>query len=132
MKLALFSGKYREFIGLMKTTFASIPSILNKQDEKYYHSLFYLTISLMIDYLNSVQAEVLTNIGRIDMVLSIPEKVFIFEFKIDRTAEKAIEQIKQKKYAEKYLTEGKKIILIGIDFSSTERNIRDYKVEEMD
>ena len=83
----------------------------------------------MIDYKNTVQSELLTNNGRIDMVLETEQKIFIFEFKIDQSAEKAVEQIRSKGYPEKFEQSPKKIILIGIDFSSEERNIREYRIE---
>ena len=64
------------------------------------------------------------------MTLIGPEQIFILEFKVDMPAEAALEQIKTKKYYEKYLSSGKKIILIGIHFDSKIRNIAGFEWEE--
>ncbi len=59
------------------------------------------------------------------------DKVFIIEFKCNQNAGRVIRQIRQKGYAEKYRGKGVKVILMGIDFSSEERNIREWKIEEL-
>jgi len=73
----------------------------------------------MISYLCriEVEAEVNTNIGRIDGVIEFSESIHIVEFKINRPAEEGLKQIINKKYYEKYLTKGKPIYLMGISFS---------------
>jgi len=57
--------------------------------------------------------------------------VYIFEFKLsgNGSAEDALNQIKEKEYAAKYLTDGKKIMLIGAGFDEKTRTIKDWKVE---
>jgi hypothetical protein len=77
-----------------------------------------------------VAAEVSTNIGIIDMVIDLPAEIWIMEFKINASADSALAQIHEKKYYEKYLHLGKPIKLIGVEFSSTERNITEFKVED--
>ncbi len=52
--------------------------------------------------------------------------IYLIEFKVDIPGEKALEQIKSKGYAEKYQSRDKKIVLIGISFSSKERNVTDF------
>ena len=74
-----------------------------------------------------VHAEHLTNLGRIDLVLELPEAYYIFECKLGKTPAKALEQIEQKKYFERYIQKGKTIGLVGINFSLEERNISDWK-----
>ncbi len=71
----------------------------------------------------------MTNIGRSDVVLEFNERVYIFEAKLDKSAEEAIKQIKEKKYYEKY--RGKEIYLIGINISSEKRNIEEYIIEKL-
>jgi hypothetical protein len=75
-----------------------------------------------------VIAEDVTNKGRIDLTLKMKDKILIIEFKVDKK-EEPIKQIKERKYYEKYLNEGKKIYLVGINFDSEERNISEYKYE---
>ena len=69
--------------------------------------------------------------GRADCVITTADSVYIFEFKLsgNGSAEDALNQIKEKRYAEKYLVDGKKIVLIGAGFDEVTRTIRDWKVE---
>jgi hypothetical protein len=78
-----------------------------------------------------VKAEVRTNKGRVDMVIELPSETWLMEFKIDQGVDIAIAQIREKKYYEKYLHLGKPIKLIGLEFSSTGRNISGFKIEEL-
>ena len=112
------------------TLFASIPYnwyINNHLDkyEGYYASIFYAVFA-SIGY--AIKLEDPTNRGRIDMTITTAKVVIIFEFKImekEKESEQntALEQIKNKKYSEKYLNPGKEIYLVGIEFSKVERNI---------
>ncbi|WP_208123306.1 PD-(D/E)XK nuclease domain-containing protein, partial [Facilibium subflavum] len=76
-------------------------------------------------------AEDVTNQGRIDLTLVMPDKVLIIEFKLTKfgSAMDAISQIKAKGYAEKYLTYGKPIYLIGISFDRAKRNVAELLFE---
>ena len=78
----------------------------------------------------SAQGEVQTNDGRIDLVAQTPDDIYIVEFKLDRPAAEAMEQIKGKDYAGKYALSKKRITLIGISFSSEKRTIVGELVEE--
>ena len=52
------------------------------------------------------------------------------EFKLEEPVKNAIAQIKTRKYAESYKNSSKTILLVGINFSKTERNVESWKVEE--
>lgn len=67
-----------------------------------------------------MESEVNTNIGRIDGVIEFPDKIYIIEFKYNLPAEDGLNQIKQKKYYEKYLSSGKRLIMIGVSFTRDE------------
>ena len=75
--------------------------------------------------------EEVTNIGRIDAVLQTPSHVYVIEFKLDKSAQKALEQIKNQKYAEKYKLLKKPIVAIGLVFDSKTRNIVEYAWEKV-
>ena len=113
----------------MTAIFASIPyDIESKRDEAYFHTLFYLMLSVSgID----AQSSVLTCKGRIDLAVSFPELVYIIEFKCNQSAETAIRQIQEQGYAEKYQRSGKKVILLGINFSSETRNVTEWQVSSL-
>ena len=115
------------FFETVTAVFASVPYTLNTQrDEAYFHTIFYLMMSASGADANS---EVLTSRGRIDLVVEYADKIFIIEFKCNQSAKAGIKQIKNKGYAEKYIQRGKKIMLMGINFSSEERNVAEWKFE---
>ncbi len=95
--------------------------------EGYYASVLYAFLSALGFY---SKAEDPTNRGRIDLTLITDTTIYIFEFKVD-SKEDAIEQIKEMKYYEKYQADNKDVYLIGINFSSDERNISDFQTEKI-
>ena len=110
----------------MSAIFASIPYTLNaKRDEAYFHTIFYLMLSASG---TDVQCEPLTSEGRIDLAVLFSDKVYLIEFKCDQRADMGIQQIQDKRYADRYRGEGKKLILIGINFSPERRNLAEWKI----
>ena len=71
---------------------------------------------------DEIKAEDVTSSGRIDLSVFIDNKVYIFEFKVDNSG--ALEQIKNRRYYEKYLDKYKEIYLIGVEFNSKNRTIQ--------
>ena len=69
--------------------------------------------------------------GRADLVVESQRNVYIFEFKVDKTAAEAIAQIKKRGYAEPYRALGKPIYLIGLNFKSENRTLSDTLVETL-
>jgi hypothetical protein len=115
------------FIEVANAILSAIPyEHIRDQDEHYYHTVFYLMLSASGVL---VQTEPLTSIGRIDMEVYFPDKIYIVELKCNQSAEQAIAQIKEKKYFEKHLHSGRKIILLGINFSTAERRITEWRVD---
>ena len=116
----LVAGDLDKFFNTLREFFANIPYDLHIDLEKYYHSLFYAIFSLIgLD----IEAEVHTNIGRIDCVLHTEQTLYIIEFKLNDTCDAALKQIHDKKYAEKYQSCGKNIVLLGVEFDKVSRNI---------
>lgn len=76
--------------------------------------------------------EVSTNIGRIDMVIEIKNHVYIFEFKIQASAQEALSQIEEKQYYQKYLLRNKCIFLIGVFFDVKKRNLAHWIIKELE
>ncbi len=72
--------------------------------------------------------EDITNRGRIDLTLKTRDRIWIIEFKVDAD-ESPIKQIKEKGYFEKYLGENREIFIVGINFDSHEKNIKNYEFE---
>jgi len=120
---ALRNDDFETFFDTLRIFFANIPYDLHIKKEKYYQTVFYLIFSLIG---LKVEAEVKTNKGRIDSVI-IDKDIYIFEFKFDGDKDQALNQIKDKKYFEKYHGERKKIYLFGVEFA--DRNIGKWVVE---
>ncbi len=101
--------------------------------EGYYANIIYSYLSgLGIEFI----AEDITNLGRIDLTIATPDmnQVYIIEFKVvenENRDGKALEQIKEKKYHEKYLNKAEEITIIGIEFSKKDRNISKFEWERI-
>ena len=67
------------------------------------------------------QSEVLTNIGRIDTVIEMNEYIYVFELKINKDPQEALQQILDRKYYERYATSNKRIILVGLSFNTQDQ-----------
>ena len=126
-------GKVDSFMERMRSIIAGIPydnftEENMKLREQNYQTAVYLVFALMGQF---VQTEVHCSTGRADCVVITVDTVYIFEFKLsgNSNAEDAINQIKEKEYAAKYLTDGKNIVLIGAGFDEKTRTIKDWKVE---
>jgi hypothetical protein len=110
------------FILNLKSLYASIPyDIFIEEREAYYHSVIYLVLRLLGIY---TDVEVETNRGRIDAVVFTDKFIHVMEFKMG-SAEEAIAQIEEKKYYEKYLSDGREIILLGVAFGAEEKNVKE-------
>ncbi|MDQ1351356.1 MAG: hypothetical protein QG657_1658 [Acidobacteriota bacterium] len=128
LKDAIHRDDLPGFFEIMKSFFSTIPySIVQKDRESYYHLVIYLTMKAIGVV---VKSEDPTNRGRIDAVFETPGNIYILEFKIGAAA-KAMKQIKDKQYYEKYLSSSKPVKLVGVGFDTGTRNIRDYRIEEV-
>ena len=126
---ALRADDLNEFFKVIKVFFANVPYELNAGEEKYFQSIFYLILKLMGV---KIDVEVHTNDGRIDGVIETKEKIYIIEFKLNLPAKDGLDQIKEKKYYEKYLLrKDKSITLIGVSFDSKTRTIVEWEAGEM-
>ena len=135
IRKALAAGDLESVNENFHSFFASIPHDWYRKNkiseyEGYYASIFYAYFTATgLD----VTAEDTTNKGRIDLTIKCDDKIYIIEFKVievDKTKGSALEQIKRKKYSEKYQQKGEKIYLIGIEFSKDDKNIKNFMWEE--
>ncbi len=123
---ALVAGDVDEFIHALKGFLANIPyNLTDRQNEQMWQTIVYVVLKA-IGF--GVEAEVLTNRGRIDMTCETPSGIYLVEFKLDRSAEEALDQIDRNDYSAKYDFTGKKVVKIGISFSAEQRTITEVKV----
>ncbi|MDY4550339.1 MAG: AAA family ATPase [Parabacteroides sp.] len=95
--------------------------------ERYFQYTIYLVLRMISIY--SVFIEKEQSQGRVDCIVETPDYVYIFEFKLDGSAEQALQQIKDKGYARPYLTDPRKLYQIGVNFSSETGTIEGFKYE---
>lgn len=109
--------------------FAKIPNELFRQHyENFYHAIIFVCFRLIGQLM---QCEVSHSQGRIDAVCETDKYVYIFEFKVDSSAEAALEQIKEKQYFAPFLHSGKEIVLIGVNFTADKKGVEKWIVERM-
>ena len=122
----LKAGKTEDFMERLKVFFAKMPYDLNNENEKHYQAIFYVVFTLTGQY---VDTEVKSNTGRADAVVKTKDYIYVFEFKLNGTAEEAIQQIDDKGYLIPYQLDGRKLVKIGVELSKEERNISRYIVK---
>jgi hypothetical protein len=110
---------------MLNALLADLPhETFEQQREGLYHGLIHLVFSYLGTFVNS---EVHSALGRADTVVQTLTDIFIFEFKFNKTAQEALDQIEKNNYAHKYQTSGKTITGIGVNFNSDKRAIDDWK-----
>ena len=131
---SLEKGDTAKFEKLMTSLLSSISyRFQRKQDqmecERYFQYTFYLIVK-MLGFYNAV-AEKETSEGRIDCVVECPDYVYIIEFKLNGSAEAALNQIDEKGYAKPYAADSRKVIALGINFSSEKGTIDGFRTKEI-
>ena len=96
--------------------------------EAYYHSLIYLVFFYLGQY---TEAEVNDSTGRIDCVVKTPTHIYVIEFKLDKSAEAALKQIRDKDYAGAYRADPRQKVLLGINFSSQHKTVDNWLSETL-
>jgi Predicted AAA-ATPase/PD-(D/E)XK nuclease superfamily len=121
MQQALLAQDLTQVQTILNSILADLPSeTFQKQSEGLYHGL----VHLIFNYLGMfIDSEVHSAQGRADAIVQTPTHVYIFEFKFNKSAQAAIEQIKQRNYAAKYRAANKVITGIGVNFNAKEKGI---------
>ena len=115
-------------VTIVNASFAEIPNEhWHGQNEHFFHALTHLLFSLLGAFIRS---EVNTANGRCDAVVETDDYVYAFEFKRDKSAAAALDQIDAKGYLSPYADSPKQRLAVGINFSSAARRIVAWKVEE--
>lgn len=122
----LRNGDIESFLARMRSFFASTPYELIRDLENHYQNVMF-TICRLLGYYT--QAEYHTSSGRIDMVVKAQQYTYVFEFKFNKTAKEAFEQINAKDYPLPFSADGLKLFKIGINFSKETNNIDDFQWE---
>ena len=123
----LESGDVDSFLTRLKAFFADFSYELNDKTERHYQVVFYLVFKLMGQFCD---AEVRSARGRADAVVKTQDSIYIFEFKLNGSAEAALKQINDKGYLIPYMADNRKQIKVGVMFDASERNIGQWLIEE--
>ena len=120
------SGDYDSFFRRLQSFFADTPYELVRDLELHYQNVLFIVFKLVGFY---VKAEYHTSQGRIDLVLQTDKFIYVMEFKLEGTAEEALQQINEKHYAKPFESDGRTLFKIGVNFSAETRNIEKWVAE---
>lgn len=122
----LRAGDVDAFMERLKVFFAGIPYELSGDTERHYQAIFYVVFALMGQF---VETEIRSARGRADAVVKTKEHIFVFEFKLNGSAEEALKQIDEKGYLIPYKLDGRNLVKVGVNFSKETRNIERYIID---
>ena len=128
LQMAIIANDTAEMQKVLRSHIAAIPFAQRSDMEENYQNIIFSIFRLIGA---SIHNEVHINKGRVDAIIVNHDHIYIFEYKMNQSADIAIAQIKEKGYATPYLSDGKPIRLIGINFSKKKRNSVEWKEEEI-
>ena len=120
------TGQLDAFFNRLKSFLADTPYELISEQERHYQNVLFIIFKLVGFY---TEVEYHTSEGRVDLVLKTNDYIYIMEFKLNGSAEEALQQIHDKHYAQPFQSDKRKIFKIGVNFSSKTRNIEKWIVE---
>ena len=130
---ALRAGEPDKFRKLLTSFLAEVPYSMRRKEnererERYFHYTFYLIFRLISSY--TVYTEKQQSEGRVDCIVETPDYVYVFEFKLDGTAQEALRQIDAKGYLRPYAADVRKLYKIGVSFSSRTGTVEEWRTEQ--
>ena len=116
-----------------KSFLSSIPYEANKDErakdfETHFSYTFYLIFRMLSCYTTLIEKQ--NSKGRADIIIETDNDIFIFEFKLDGSAEEALKQIEEQQYAVPYLDDKRTVHKIGVNISSESRTVEEWLVAE--
>ena len=124
---SIFADDMEQALTLMRAYLAGVSYRLANKTERDVQTIFYLLFSLVGAY---VKVEEESSHGRADVVITMPSIVYVMELKFDGSADEALKQIDDKGYLVPYTADGKRLVKIGVNYSSEERTITEWKISE--
>ena len=130
---AFEEGDPDKFRRLLTSFLSSIPYTMRRKEnerekERYFHYTFYLIMRLISVY--TVYTEKEQSEGRVDCIVETDKYIYIFEFKLDGSAEEALRQINSKGYLIPYTADHRKLVKVGVSFNNETRTIGEWITEE--
>ena len=115
-----------KFANLIKTAFAKIPHEWLDKDEKEVKRYF---LAFMVFARAEVVSEEQHSLGRPDAVVKTEKAIYIIEFKYAQSAEAALAQCREKRYADAYAADGRRVVCVGVNYDPAARTIDAVKTE---
>jgi hypothetical protein len=128
LRLAVEDEHFDEVKDILNQILSHVAYAMMEHRERYYQTILFLLLN--IAHLRT-QGEVLHNLGRSDLEILLGDKVIVIELKVGSSADKALAQAKDRGYANKHLSSGKKVFLMGIAVGQTRRDIEELVVEQL-
>ncbi len=125
--IAIDEGRVGDALEELKIFLSTVPYTENSNSEGHYQSLLYVIFSLIGQY--NVDIEVRTATGRIDIALRTDDTIYLFELKINGSAQEALSQITLKNYPDRFALYGFPVVKVGISFDTTTRTLSDWEIE---
>ena len=125
---AVVADDMEQALTLMRAYLAGVSYRLSNKTERDVQTIFYLVFSLIGSF---IKVEEESAHGRADVVITLPSVVYVMELKLDGSADAALRQIDDKGYLIPYSAEGKRLVKVGVNYSSEERTITEWKIEEV-
>ena len=119
------SGDIDGFMKRLQSFFSDTPYELVRDLELHYQNVLFIIFRLVGFY---TQAEYHTSEGRVDLVIRTDQFIYVMEFKLDGTAEEALQQIEEKQYALPFASDSRRLFKVGVNFSNATRNIEKWLV----
>ena len=123
---AVMAGDMELALSLMRAYLAGVSYRLANKTERDVQTIFYLVFSLIGNF---IKVEEESAHGRADVVITLPSTVYVMELKLDGSADAALRQIDEKGYLIPYTAEGKRLVKVGVNYSSEERTITEWRIE---
>ncbi|MCX8472686.1 MAG: AAA family ATPase, partial [Sediminibacterium sp.] len=114
---------------IANTVVANATSLIYlKPNEYLYNAIFYLVFKI---FGISVASEVCTDRGRMDAVIYCTNTIYIIEFKLNETAQKALSQINKKNYTSKFSLDKRNIVLVGVSVDKETYTIKEFEAQNL-
>ncbi len=128
MSVLIRQGDMDGALRLLQEFLGTVPYCNNTNYEGHYQQVLFIIFTLLTHFV--VDVEVHTPKGRVDMVLRTATHLYLFELKLNQSADVAMKQIDLKEYAKRFALCGLPIVKVGINFDVEMHTIRDWKVED--
>ena len=123
---AVIADDMEQALTLMRAYLSGVSYRLSNKTERDVQTIFYLVFSLIGSF---IKVEEESAHGRADVVITLPSVVYVMELKFDGSADTALRQIDEKGYLIPYTADGKRLVKVGVNYSSEERTITEWRIE---